>query len=69
MRKGRLIAKYEFNELAIHKAQALSNKLGFTSVIDKPMALTAIYNQNESDFAPVKRRHTIGFAFAESKAA
>jgi hypothetical protein len=29
MRKGRLIAKYEFKELEIPKAQKLSNKLGF----------------------------------------
>jgi hypothetical protein len=29
MRKGRLIAKYEFKELEVEKAQQLSNKLGF----------------------------------------
>ncbi|GAP72045.1 hypothetical protein SAMD00024442_22_38 [Candidatus Symbiothrix dinenymphae] len=60
LRKGRLIAKYEFLELAQPKAQALSDKLGFLSKIDKPMTLTAIYNQDEADFQPIARR-TIGF--------
>jgi hypothetical protein len=61
MRKGRLIAKYEFLELEQLKAQALSNKLGFSSTIDKPMTLTAIYNQDEADFQPIARRNVIGF--------
>ncbi|MDR1918858.1 MAG: AAA family ATPase [Tannerellaceae bacterium] len=60
MRKGRLIAKYEFKELEIDKAQALSNKLGFSTTIDTPKTLTAIYNQDENDFQPVQR-NTIGF--------
>jgi SpoVK/Ycf46/Vps4 family AAA+-type ATPase len=60
LRKGRLIAKYEFLELETRKAQALSNKLGFSSTIDEPMTLTAIYNQEESDFQPIMRR-AIGF--------
>jgi hypothetical protein len=61
MRKGRLIAKYEFQELEIRKAQDLSNKLGFTTTINEPMTLTAIYNQNECDFKPIERRKSIGF--------
>jgi hypothetical protein len=61
LRKGRLIAKYEFMELEPHKAQALSDKLGFSSKIDKPTTLTAIYNQDENDFQPVQRRRIIGF--------
>ncbi|GHT21971.1 hypothetical protein AGMMS4957_11610 [Bacteroidia bacterium] len=60
LRKGRLIAKYEFLELAQPKAQALSDKLGFSSKIDKPMTLTAIYNQDEADFQPIAKR-MIGF--------
>jgi hypothetical protein len=62
MRKGRLIAQYEFTELEATKAQALSNKLGFTTVITKPMTLTAIYNQKEDNFQHIKRKHTIGFS-------
>ena len=61
MRKGRLIAKYEFKELETHKAQALSDKLGFSTKIELPMTLAAIYNQDESDFQVVQQRNTIGF--------
>jgi hypothetical protein len=61
MRKGRLIAQYEFKELCAGKAQALSDKLGFSSKIDSPMLLTAIYNQHENDFPSIKKRASIGF--------
>jgi len=63
-RKGRLIAKYEFGELCPEKAQALSNKLGFTSIIDTPMTLAAIYNQDETEFAPSSVKPVMGFAVA-----
>ena len=63
-RKGRLIAKYEFSELAIPKAQALSNKLGFSSIIASPMTLASIYNQNETDFTTTSQRKSIGFQIA-----
>ena len=61
MRKGRLIAKYEFNELETHKAQALSDKLGFDTQITNPMTLAAVYNQNDVEFAPTTYRKAIGF--------
>jgi len=61
MRKGRLIAKYEFKELETEKAQKLSRKLGFDVVINSPMTLTEIYNQEEKDFRQVKRMNPIGF--------
>lgn len=61
MRKGRLIAKYEFKELEIEKAQRLSNKLGFETNINKPMTLTEIYNQQEMNFQQPKTTSTIGF--------
>jgi len=61
LRKGRLIAQYEFKELAVTKAQALSNKLGFTTTFHSPALLTAIYNQEEKDFQQVKRSNMIGF--------
>ena len=62
LRKGRLIAKYEFKELETDKAQALSTKLGFDTEITKPMTLTEIYNQDEKDFQQQKQRQKIGFA-------
>ncbi|MFN8250995.1 MAG: AAA family ATPase [Ferruginibacter sp.] len=48
MRKGRLIAKYEFGKLSIAKAQRLSNHLGLTQVIDKPMTIAEIANPHEA---------------------
>ena len=64
MRKGRLIAKYEFKELEREKAQSLSNKLGFNSIINLPMTLSGIYNQDEKDFQHQNRKNSIGFRAA-----
>ena len=61
LRKGRLIAKYEFKELEPEKANSLSLKLGFGTTFSKPASLTAIYNQEEMDFQQFKTRSTIGF--------
>lgn len=61
VRKGRLIAKYEFKELETTKAQLLSDKLSFNSKIYKPMSLTEIYNQNEISFEQPKQKNAIGF--------
>lgn len=68
MRKGRLIAQYEFKELAVQKAQQLSNKLGFNTVIKEPMTLTAIYNQNETSFEQKGKQASIGFNAATKSA-
>ena len=59
MRKGRLIAKYEFKALEVKKAQQLSDKLGFQTDILIPTILTDIYNQNENDFQ--QKKSVIGF--------
>lgn len=61
LRKGRLIAQYEFKELETEKAQALSDKLGFQTKIKEPMTLTDIYNQEEKSFENKKDRKSIGF--------
>ncbi len=60
LRKGRLIAKYEFKELEVNKAQALSDKLGYERKVTSPTTLTAIYNQDEPSFEPLQRTR-IGF--------
>ncbi|CAN5615262.1 hypothetical protein BH10BAC2_BH10BAC2_06290 [soil metagenome] len=60
MRKGRLIAKYEFGKLSVDKAQRLSNHLGFNTVINKPMTVAEISNQHEQDF-DTKQVQVIGF--------
>ena len=46
LRKGRLIANYEFNKLDLDSAKILSDKLGFgTDAVTEPMTLAEIYNQ------------------------
>ncbi len=60
MRKGRLIAKYEFDKLNIRKSQALSDHLGFKNVIRQPMSVAEIANQHEKEFAS-KPVQVLGF--------
>ncbi len=54
MRKGRLIAKYEFGKLSIKKAQQLSDHLGFKKRITQPMTLAEIGNPDEKQYAAPK---------------
>ncbi len=61
MRKGRLIAKYEFKELETAKAQALSYKLGFDTIINEAMTVAQIYNQGEREFEEKRNLSVIGF--------
>lgn len=49
MRKGRLIAKYEFGKLDAVKAQRLSDHLGFTNKIDAPMTIAEITNPGDME--------------------
>lgn len=60
MRKGRLIAKYEFGRLNLPKAQKLSDYMGFNTVINRPMTIAEIAHQGEKEY---RRPHTevIGF--------
>jgi ATP-dependent 26S proteasome regulatory subunit len=61
LRKGRLILKHEFDKLSIESAQKLSDKLGFKTVIENPMTLAEIYNQ-EDKLSDIKKKETkIGF--------
>ncbi|MDJ1471668.1 AAA family ATPase [Cytophagaceae bacterium DM2B3-1] len=59
LRKGRLIAKYEFGELIQEKAQKLSESLNFFTKITKSMRLCDIYNQEEQTYEAPKSK--IGF--------
>lgn len=54
MRKGRLIAKYEFGKLGVKKSQALSDHFGNSTIINKPMTIAEIANQHEKDQQPQK---------------
>jgi len=60
MRKGRLIAKYEFGKLNVAKAQRLSNHLGLNAKINQPMTIAEIANPHEKE-QPASRVEVIGF--------
>ncbi len=60
LRKGRLIARYEFGKLSIDKARKLSNHLGLTTEINKSMTLAEITNPDDNNPEPGKI-NVIGF--------
>jgi len=60
MRKGRLIARYEFGKLSIAKAQKLSDHLKLGTTISRPMTVAEITNQHEQNFE-TKQVQVIGF--------
>lgn len=60
LRKGRLIAKYEFRKLNSVKAQRLSNHMGFDKVIDKPMTIAEIANPGDMEVVQ-ERVEVLGF--------
>jgi hypothetical protein len=61
LRKGRLIAQYEFKELELEKGKKLAQSLGFEKSIEKPMSLSEIYNLDEMDFEFTPSKGKIGF--------
>ena len=65
MRKGRLIARYEFGKLSIEKSQLLSRHLGFETIITQPMTVAEIANQNEKQYE-AKRVQVLGFRREET---
>ena len=60
LRKGRLIAKYEFGKLETAKAQVLNNALGRSVSITDPMTLAEIMNPGTPDY-DVPQVQVIGF--------
>ncbi len=62
LRKGRLIARYEFDKLSVEKAQKLSDHIGKGTVIEEPMTVSEVYNQEEKVFSKAKKK--IGFVLA-----
>lgn len=60
LRKGRLIAKYEFGKLDVAKAQRLSDHLGLVQKIVKPMTLAELTNPDAMNIQP-ERTTVIGF--------
>lgn len=61
MRKGRLIAQYEFGRLSIQKAQRLSDHMGFATSITRPMTVAEIAGQGEKEFGSGQRVQVVGF--------
>ncbi|HYV91592.1 MAG TPA: AAA family ATPase [Chitinophagales bacterium] len=59
LRKGRLIAKYEFKELTIEKSKDLLQLLGHEVDVKEEMTLAEIYNFHEREFDLSRKR--IGF--------
>jgi hypothetical protein len=60
MRKGRLIAKYEFGKLNAEKSQLLSKHLGFDTIISQPMTIAEIANQHDKQYE-AKKVEVVGF--------
>ena len=65
MRKGRLIARYEFGKLGVAKSQQLSNHFGFDTEITTPMTIAELANQHEQDGSDEKTE-VIGFRIGET---
>lgn len=60
MRKGRLIAKYEFGKLSVAKAQRLNDHLGLNTIVKQPMTIAEIANPHEKE-QQAGRVEVIGF--------
>jgi len=60
LRKGRLIARYEFGKLSVDKARKLSNHLGLKTDINRPMTLAEITNP-EDNYQQTVKTNVIGF--------
>jgi len=61
LRKGRLIAEYEFNELGVEKSNKLLNKLNIDFKTKEPMLLTDIYNYEDNIGIKNNGKQKIGF--------
>ena len=65
MRKGRLIARYEFGKLSVEKSQKLSDHLGFETTISQALTIAEIANQHEQQYE-AKRTQVLGFRREET---
>ncbi len=63
LRKGRLIALYEFGPLSLDKARLLLTELGTDDFkVTQPMTLADIYNVSQPEFRLEAKRNPIGFS-------
>lgn len=62
LRKGRLVALYQFGPLSIAKSTALLQRLGIADFrVTQPMSLAEIYNVEKPQFRLGPKKQTIGF--------
>jgi len=61
LRKGRLVARYEFKPLNTKKAKALASSLGVKNNVNKDLTLAEIYNLEKHDYSKVNDNKKIGF--------
>jgi len=65
LRKGRLVALYEFGALSIEKSEALLNNLGVKDfMVSQPMTLAEIFHVSDPEFQLSVKRNPIGFDVA-----
>lgn len=61
LRKGRLIAQHEFNELNVEQSNYLLKDLKTDYITEEPMCLTDIYNVLDVEYKTKKKETKIGF--------
>ena len=61
LRKGRLVAQYEFKKLSIENSQKLIDFLGFSFKVKEEMTLAEIYNLKDNNFVEKKEQKRVGF--------
>ena len=61
LRKGRCIAKYEFNKLAAEKVAVLNEKYDFGIDPIEDMTLAEVFNYEKADYTEDKKKRKIGF--------
>ncbi len=60
LRKGRIIARYEFKPLSTEKSSLLAARIDHLSKIDHPMTLAEIFHLGDEDYS-VQKNRKIGF--------
>lgn len=61
LRKGRVLGRYCFESLCVHKANSLLRKLEFNFETNMPMTLAEIFNHTDKDYSINIKRTPLGF--------
>jgi hypothetical protein len=61
LRPGRLLSKYQFNDLELDKANKLSKHLGFNRSYSNATPLAEIYNNTEAQIINLQTKRAVGF--------